>query len=84
MHFRLIEARQIQGCILWLKFSDGVEGEIDLRDELDGPIFEPLKNVELFKQFTINPDLHTLVWPNGADFSPEFLHDNVRVTTQCS
>ena len=84
MHFRLIEARQIQGCILWLKFSDGVEGEIDLRDELDGPIFEPLKNGELFKQFTINPDLHTLVWPNGADFSPEFLHDNVRVTTQRS
>ena len=84
MHFRLIEARQIQGCILWLKFNDGVEGEIDLRAELDGPIFEPLKNVELFKQFTINPDLHTLVWPNGADFSPEFLHDNVRVTTQRS
>ena len=84
MHFRLIEARQIQGCILWLKFSDEVEGEIDLRDELNGPIFEPLKNVELFKQFTINPDLHTLVWPNGADFSPEFLHDNVRVTTQRS
>ena len=80
MHFRLIEARQVHGFVLWLKFSDGVEGELDLRDELDGPIFEPLKNADVFKQFRIDPDLHTLVWPNGADFSPEFLHDNVRVT----
>ena len=74
MHFRLVDARQVHDCILWLKFSDGVEGEIDLSDELDGPIFEPLKNAELFRQFCIDPDLHTLVWPNGADFSPEFLH----------
>lgn len=80
MPFCLIDAWQVHGFVLWLKFSDGVEGEIDLRDELGGPIFEPLKNAEVFKQFRIDPDLHTLVWPNGADFSPEFLHDNVRVT----
>ena len=43
-------------------------------------IFEPLKDAESFKAFTVHPELHTLVWPNGADFSPEFLHDNVRVT----
>ena len=79
MPFRLIDARQVHGFVLWLKFSDGIEGEIDLRDELDGPIFEPLKNADVFKQFRIDPDLHTLVWPNGADFAPEFLHDNVRV-----
>jgi hypothetical protein len=72
MHFRLVDARQIQGCILWLKFSDGVEGDIDLGDELDGPIFEPLKNADLFRQFRIDPDLHTLVWPNGPIFRQSF------------
>ncbi len=61
---------------------NGIEGGINLRDELDGLIFEPLKIIEVVKQFRIDPDLHTLVWPNGADFSPEFLHDNIRVTTQ--
>lgn len=80
MHFRLIDARQVQGFVLWLKFSDGVEGEIDLRDELAGLISEPLNNAGVFKQFRIDPDLHTLVYPNGVDFAPEFLHDNVRVT----
>lgn len=80
MHFRLIDARQVQGFVLWLKFSDGVEGEIDLRDELAGLISEPLNNAGVFKQFRIDPDLHTLVYPNGVDFAPEFLHDNVRGT----
>jgi hypothetical protein len=79
MSYRVVDARHIHDFVLWLRFSDGAEGEIDLRAELDGPIFEPLRNIEFFKQFRIDPDLHTLVWPNGADFSPEFLHPNIRV-----
>jgi len=81
MSFRLVDARQVHDFVLWLKFSDGAEGELDLRTELDGPIFEPLKSIDFFRQFRIDPDLHTLVWPNGADFAPEFLHTNIRVIT---
>jgi len=80
MNYRLVEARHVAQYTVWLRFSDGVEGEIDLRGELYGPMFEPLKDPEIFKSFSVHPELHTLVWPNGADFSPEFLHDNVRVT----
>jgi hypothetical protein len=78
MSFRVVDARHIHDFVLWLKFSDGTEGELDLRAELDGPIFEPLRSIEFFKQFRIDPDLHTLVWPNGADFAPEFLHANIQ------
>lgn len=81
---RLVEARYLHDFVLWLRFSDGAEGELDLRGELDGVIFEPLKNIEFFKQFRIDPDLHTLVWPNGADFAPEFLHAAIRVTASHS
>ena len=55
-----------------VKFSDGTEGRIDLERELEGPIFEPLKDPEYFKQFTLEG--HTLTWPNGADFASEHLH----------
>jgi hypothetical protein len=79
MSFRVVDARHIHDFVLWLRFSDGAEGEIDLQAELDGPIFEPLKDIEFFKQLRVDPNLHTLVWPNGADFSPEFLHANIRV-----
>jgi hypothetical protein len=39
----------------------------------------PLKDTALFSRFSIHPEFHTLIWPNGADFAPEFLHDNIRV-----
>ena len=80
MNYRLLEARHVSKYTLFLRFSDGVEGEIDLQSELYGPVFEPLKDVETFRSFTLHPELHALVWPNGADFSPEYLHDNLRVT----
>ena len=65
----------------WRVFSDNNDdGEIDLEPELWGEVFEPLRDPAVFRQFTIDPGFHTLVWPNGADLAPEFLHHNIRVT----
>ena len=66
------EAKYLSEYRVWLKFSDGTEGQINLENELDGAIFEPLKDPDYFKQFTLEG--HTLTWPNGADFAPEYLH----------
>ena len=79
---RLIEARHVGTHKVWLIFSDGVEGEVNLAAELDGPIFEPLKDPSYFRSFRLHSELHTLVWPNGADFAPEFLRDCVQVPAQ--
>lgn len=80
MDYHVVEARYVTGYALWLRFRDGTEGEIDLGPELVGLVFEPLRDLEVFKGFQIDPEFHTVVWPNGADFAPEFLHRNVRVT----
>jgi len=79
MNYTLLEARHATQYTVWLRFSDGVEGEIDLRGELHGPVFEPLRDPRFFRQFRLDPEFDTLVWPNGADFAPEFLHRAVRV-----
>jgi Protein of unknown function (DUF2442) len=76
---RVVEVRYISGYTLWLRFSDGTAGEIDLSGELWGPVFEPLRELEQFKKVQVNPELHTISWPNGADLAPEFLHSQVRV-----
>jgi len=76
-----MEVRYVRDYVVWLRFRDGTVGEVDLRSELWGEVFEPLRDVEYFKQFTVHPELQTLVWPDGADYAPEFLHDAVRVTT---
>jgi hypothetical protein len=66
----------VRGYRLRLEFSSGSVREIDLEKELWGEVFEPLKDVALFRLATLNPETGTVEWPNGADFAPEFLHDN--------
>ena len=80
MNYHVMEARYIDRYVVWLRFRDGTSGEIDLQSVLEGPVFAPLQDPLVFQQFRIHPEFHTLVWANGADIAPEFLHDNVRVT----
>ena len=77
---RITDARYIAGHIIRLRFNDGTEGEVDLFNELYGEVFEPLKEVGYFRKFQLHPELRTIVWPNGADFAPEFLRSLVKVT----
>jgi hypothetical protein len=76
---RLVAARYVRDFVIWLRFSDGVEGEVDLAGDLDGPVFEPLHDTDYFRSFVLHPELHTIVWPNGADLAPEFLYERIRV-----
>jgi len=75
---RVVEVRHVAGHILWIRFDDGTSGEVDLSQEIWGVVFEPLRDVENFRKVGVHPDLHTIAWPNGADFAPEFLYDQVR------
>ena len=75
------EAKYLRDYVIWIKFNDGIEGEVDLESELTGEIFGPLKDKRLFSSFEVDPVLETIVWENGADLAPEFLRDNVRIPT---
>jgi hypothetical protein len=77
---RIVAARCERGHLVWLRFSDGLEGEVDLSGDLDGPMFEPLRDPAMFGRVRLDPTLHTLVWPNGADLAPEFLRARLLAT----
>ncbi|MFG3818239.1 DUF2442 domain-containing protein [Limnothrix redekei] len=64
----------LQGYELELIFNNQEMVRVDLDAELHGEIFEPLKSLAVFQQVTIDPETHTIAWPNGADFAPEFLY----------
>ena len=72
----VIEARPIGGCRVFVRFDDGVEGEIDLSSLMifEG-LFAPLKTADPFAELRVNPDLGTICWPNGADIAPEALYE---------
>ena len=74
---------QIEGpYLLRVRFNDGVEQLIDFHPVLAGELLRPLRDVSLFNQVRIDPEVHTLVWPNGADFDPATLHDWPRYASE--
>ena len=60
---------------LRVRFDDDTEQTIDFQPVLAGQLYGPLRELRLFKQVKIDPEVKTLVWPNGADFDPATLHD---------
>jgi len=73
------EAKYLHDYVIWVHFNDGTEGEVNLLNELEGEVFEPLKDIQNFKSFRVDPVLETIVWENGADLAPEFLYENTRI-----
>ena len=74
MHY-VQDASYVGGYKLTIRFENDEVRVVDLAGHLDGPIFEPLKDLSFFRQFTVNHDIDTVVWPNDADFSPDFLYE---------
>jgi hypothetical protein len=78
----VLEVRAISPYTLWLRFSDGAQGTVDLTQRLWGEVFTPLKDPALFARVALDENAYTVCWPNGADLAPEFLRD--RLVTESS
>jgi Protein of unknown function (DUF2442) len=68
-------AKYVADYRIWVAFDDGTSGEVDLDGALSGPFFDALKDIAVFRKVAVDPELETVVWPNGADLAPEFLKD---------
>jgi len=69
---------------LRVAFDDGTEQVIDLEPVLYGEMYGPLRDPDLFRQVRLDPEVKTLVWPNGADFDPYVLHEWPRTVDELS
>src|SRR3982751_2292638 len=72
---RVESFKRIAPYTLCVRFEDNTEQVIDFQPVLRGELFGPLQDVALFNQVRVDPEVRTLVWPNGADFDPATLHD---------
>jgi len=72
------EVKPLPGYRLLLRFNNGAVGEVDLSDELEGEVFEALRDPALFATAGQHPVMRTVAWANGADLAPEFLLDLMR------
>src|SRR5947207_6255391 len=73
--YRVTSFEIIGPYVLRVVFDDGTEQAINFEPVLAGDLYRPLRDLTLFNAVRIDPEVHTLVWPNGADFDPETLHD---------
>jgi len=73
--YRVVGFGIVGAYTLRVEFDDGEEQMIDFRPVLVGELYGPLQDEGFFNQVEIDPEVHTLVWPNGADFDPATLHD---------
>ena len=73
---RVKRVEALPGYRLRVEFADGVHGEIELAERLFGPVFEPLKDEELFDRVTID-EFGAICWPNGADLAPDALYERL-------
>lgn len=73
MFLEVSHAEYLDGYRLKLTFNNGQVRFVDLQSSLNGVIFEPLKQLDFFKRFSIK--FNTIEWENGADFAPEYLYE---------
>ena len=75
MLVRIRAVTPLDGFAVRLAFTDGTERTVDLAPYLRGPIFAPLQaDPALFRSVRVDPQLGTIVWPNGADIDPDVLY----------
>jgi hypothetical protein len=74
----IVEARPLGRHRLFLRFEDGVEGELDFAEFLEfRGVFEELRDPQMFAEVRVVPEWGTIAWPNGADLDPDVLYARV-------
>ena len=73
--YRIVSFDTVGAYTLRIAFDDGTERTVDFLPVLSGELYARLRDLALFNAVKIDPEVHTLVWPNGADFDPATLHD---------
>ncbi len=75
MILHTIEVQALPDYRLFLRFNNGMAGEVSLAGKLDGEVFEALHDPDVFATATQHPVMRTVAWSNGADLAPEYLFD---------
>ena len=57
--------------VVALTFADGLQGEVDVLDRMQGPVFADARTPKGFARVAVDPETGTIVWPGGADLAPD-------------
>ncbi len=75
--YKVTEVKALPEYRLWVKFSDGAEGTVDLSETAGKGVFAKLQNENVFKSVFIDETTHTVAWPDGVDLCPDSLYAEI-------
>jgi hypothetical protein len=81
MLYRIVAARALPNYRLWVRFHDGVEGEVDLSDLVGKGVFRLWKDPNEFAKVYVDPETETVAWPGGLDLAPDGLYRDLAGVT---
>jgi len=73
--YKILNVKICGNYTLELTFDDGLKKVIYFKPVLFGEIYSPLREIAMFNKVKVDPEVFTIVWPNGADYEPSILHD---------
>jgi len=68
-----VEVKALQGYRLWIKYSDGVEGVVDLSELVGKGVFARWENYQDFQKVHIGPG-GEIAWDEEVDLCPDALY----------
>ena len=74
----ITEATVVRHGVLRLTFRDGLSGEVEVLDRMNGPVFEDARTPNGFAAVAVDTETGTVAWPGGADLAPDTLYERVR------
>ena len=76
MYWDVVEVKPLEGLALFVRFQDGISGEVQFSPQHLTGVFEPLKDLDFFRQVFV--DQGAVAWPNHVDLAPDAMYQAIK------
>jgi hypothetical protein len=77
MLYRIVAAKALPDYRLWIRFHDGIEGEVDLSHLVGKGVFRRWEAAREFARVRVDPETETVVWPGDLHLAPDALYRDI-------
>src|SRR3990167_2280185 len=64
---KIVACKALPNYHIWIRFDDGLEGEVDLNHLVGKGIFEAWNSIDFFNDVQIDPRSDTVAWGDDID-----------------
>jgi len=81
MIVKLVQVKAINQYMIWLKYDDNIEGQVDLSHLKDKPVFKNWENPNFFNKVYIDSETGAVAWDENIELCPDSLYLKIKGQT---